>query len=390
MSRLPRSGWKGAIAALLLLAGAAGPGWAQGDSEQKAKEARLKELRGQISRLKGDLQRTRGKYDSLLTELRAAEEHIGRLAASLAELDRKIDAQLRSLDELQGRQQRLSGQAAAERRHLAGQVKAAYAMGRQEYLKIMLNQEDPAAVGRVLTYYDYLNRTRSERITAILETLRELERLQQSIDVETEQLRFARDRQASEKEQLEASRRERSNLLARLKKEIAGKDQRLKQMLTDERALAELVEALAAALQDIPEHPQGQKPFAQLRGALPWPAHGPLLAGFGEPRNVGDIRWQGVLIGAAGGSDVRAVSHGRVAFADWLRGYGLLLILDHGDGYMSLYGHNQTLFKELGDWVAPGEVVARVGDTGGQERSALYFEIRHDGKPANPARWCRR
>ena len=148
--------------------------------------------------------------------------------------------------------------------------------------------------------------------------------------------------------------------------------------------------SLGELLADIPQSPSDARPFKQQKGKLPWPTSGPFLATFGEPRKQGGLTWNGVLISAKHGTPVRAISHGRVAFADWLQGFGFITIIDHGEGYMSLYGHNETLVKQAGDWVDAGEVIATSGDSGGQPMPGVYFEIRSRGKPVNPSRWCSR
>lgn len=378
-----------ALAALLLalppLVASAEP-----DAERETKKAELKRLRDRIDALRGDLAKVRGEHDTLRDELRSSEQRIASLARNLKQLDEQLREQGRKLAGLRDEQRTLTRQVADQRRHLGGQVRAAYAIGRQEQLKILLNQEDPARLGRMLTYYDYLNRARTERIAALLVTLDRLAVVERAIADETRTLDGLRDRQLAEKANLEEGRRSREQVLAKLRKELASKDRRLKRMLADEQELKALIEALAQALSDIPADLGGGEPFGKLRGRLRWPTDGKLLVSYGAPRSVGDLRWQGVLIGGREGQAVRAVSHGRIAFADWLRGYGLIVIIDHDDGYMSLYGHNQAAYKEVGDWVQAGEVIATVGNTGGQERAGLYFEIRHNGRPTDPIRWCRR
>ena len=273
---------------------------------------------------------------------------------------------------------------------VASQVRAAYAMGRQEYLKILLNQENPATVGRVVTYYDYLNKARSERIDSLGKTIKQLEQVRNEVEAETRRLSELREKRRQEKLALEQSRQEREQVIAQLKHEINSQDKRLAGMLQDEQQLKALIRALADALEDIPAEPGNRKPFGTLKGKLKWPARGPVLISYGSPRKLGKLRWQGVMIGAREGQEVHAVAGGRVAFADWLRGYGLMIIIDHGDGYMSLYGQNQSLYKETGDWVEAGEAIASVGDSGGVDQVGLYFEIRKDGHPTDPVRWCRR
>jgi len=359
-------------------------------SERAAKEAELKQLRERISALQHKLQQVRGRYDELRNELRKTERRIGKLNNTLRDLKLELARRNQRLDSLRGREHELRQTVLQQQDYLAGQVRAAYAMGRQEYLKILLNQESPSTVGRVVTYYDYLNKARSERITSLGKTINELERVRNEVEAETRRLSELREQRRKEKQSLEQSRSRRERVVAQLKKEINSQDKRLAGMHQDEKQLKDLIRALADALADIPEEPGNRKPFGTLKGKLKWPAKGPLLVSYGSQRKLGKLRWQGVMIGAQQGQEVHAISRGRVAFADWLRGYGLLIIIDHGDGYMSLYGHNQSLYKETGDWVEAGEAIASVGDSGGVDRVGLYFEIRKNGHPTDPVRWCRR
>ncbi len=354
------------------------------------RQAELEQLRQRIAALQDELNVERGRYDTLLGDLRKVEQRIGRTSAAIKKLKKQLREQESKLDELQQRRKELQASIVEQRRHLAGQIRASYAMGRQEYFKILFNQEDPSAVGRTLTYYDYLNRARSERIATLNTTVEELEQVRIELDRETSRLRQLREEREQERRSLEGSRKEREGVVTKLKQEIQGKDQQLNGLLADERELRSLLRALTEVLDDIPAAPGDHKPFATLKGKLKWPTRGQRLVAYGAPRKVGKLRWNGVVIAGKEGQDVRAVSHGRVAFADWLRGYGLLLIIDHGDGYMSLYGHNQSLYREVGDWVEKGDTIAALGNSGGLDRSALYFEIRKDGKPTDPIRWCRR
>ena len=244
-------------------------------------------------------------------------------------------------------------------------------------------------MGRVVAYYDYLNRARSRRIARLERDLGALEAVQVRIAEEKAELEQARAEQARKKAALEAGRKERRQVVVRLEARLEDKGEQLESMLADKAELEKLIKALRRALDDIPPEVGQTEPFAKRRGRLPWPVEGPIAKRYGAPRSVGGLRWQGVVIRAGAGEAVHTVSHGRVAFADWLRGYGMLLIVDHGDGFMSLYGHNQSLLKEAGDWVQAGEVVAMVGSSGGRQRDGLYFEIRKDGRPRDPARWCR-
>jgi len=359
-------------------------------SERQAKEAELKQLRTHIAALQKELELVRGRYDSIRIELRETERKIGDTSRKLKEVGASLRKQQAKLSKLQQREGKLKQSVVVQRQHLGSQIRASYAMGRQEYLKILLNQENPATVGRIITYYDYLNKARSERIHNLNKTLSELEQVRAEVEAETKRLTALRDERQQQRDALSASRKVREQIIRKLRAEINDKDKRLNGMLHNEEELKSLLDALSAALEDIPAEPGNRKPFGKLKGKLMWPTKGPLVIRYGSPRKVGKLTWQGVMIGASSGQEVHAVSYGRVAFADWLRGYGLLIIIDHGDGYMSLYGHNQSLYRETGDWVEPGELIATVGDSGGQEKPGLYFEIRKNGKPADPVRWCHR
>lgn len=374
------------LAALLVIA--TPPLLASG--ERSTREAQLKQLRERIGDLRSELGQVRTHYDKLRVELRDTERRIGKVTRNLAELDGKLANQKRKLSRLKQRQGALDQSIINQRSYLSGQIRASYMMGRQEYFKILLNQEDPATLGRITAYYDYLNRARSERIGEIESTLLELDRIRGQLITETETLGQLRKQRATEKRELEKGRKERQVVVGKLKREISSRDKQLEGLLIDERELQNLLQALSEALEDIPAEPGEHKAFGQLKGALSWPSRGPLIVRYNSLRKTAKLRWQGVMIKNKEGAPVRAISHGRIAFADWLRGYGLLLIIDHGDGYMSLYGHNQSLFKETGDWVEAGEQIATVGNSGGFDKVALYFEIRENGQPTNPGRWCKR
>lgn len=363
------------------LAGAAPPA--------AAKAAELKQLRGRIERMRRALGADRGRRNRLRGDLRKVEQTIGRVARSLQQTQHQIRKTNQRLQTLGQQRQQLTQGLAADRRLLARQLRASYIIGRQEELKLLLNQSDPARVQRALVYYGYLNRARTARIHTALDQLHRLQAVQTAISERQNRLQQLRSTQQQQKSLLEDTRAARKKVLAHLNAQIADKNQRLKGMERNEQNLERVLHALDRALADTPIPPQLSRPFAALKGRLPWPVRGRVLERYGRPRGVGTLRWRGMLIAAPAGTPVHAISHGRVAFADWLRGYGLLIIIDHGHGFMTLYGHNQSLYKDVGEWVEPGDLIASVGDSGGQSDSALYFEIRRQGHPLNPASWCR-
>ena len=268
-------------------------------------------------------------------------------------------------------------------------MRAAYLMGRQERLKILLNQQDPATVSRVMVYYDYLSRARVQKMVQIQTDIQRLAETEEIIGEQESVLSELRVEQQKELAELRRSQDKRQAVLVALTRELSDQGEQLSRLQSDERELRTLLGGIEEALADIAvEHPQ-QLAFSGQRGRLAWPADGRLVNRFGAAR-LGSLVWDGVMISAPEGQEVRAIHHGRVAFADWLRGFGLLLIVDHGDGFMTLYGHNRSLFKEAGDWVEVDEPIALVGSSGGRKSSGVYFGIRHHGRPIDPTQWCRR
>ncbi len=260
--------------------------------------------------------------------------------------------------------------------------------GRQERLKLLLSPEDPASLGRLMVYYQYFNDNRLTRIESVEEHLRELSAIADQTRQETARLQRLENERAAELASLEQARNERAEVVAALNARIASSSQDIERLQAEETALVTLIKELSEALAEFPV--ASQEPFGQLKGKLAWPVAGRKLAGYGQSRAGPRLKWNGVLIGADSGTPVRAIAHGRVAFSDWLSGLGLIVIIDHGDNYLSLYAHNGTLTREAGDWINAGDVVATVGDTGGQARAALYFEMRRNKKPMNPGPWFRK
>lgn len=351
-------------------------------------EQQLDKLRREIGSLRTELEQAHKSKLTAEDQLRVTEKSIGKITALLRTLDKNIERQDREIASLSQRQQRLQDNIERHKDTLAKQVRATYLLGKQPYLKLLLNQQQPQKLARTMTYFNYYSRAKVTQINQLNGELNELQQLKQAIQTANAQIEHDKTEKLTEKQNLEAFHRQRVTLLASLNKDINSKDARLKHLLEDEQRLTALVQHLQSDV--IPEQPITKQPFAESKGSLLWPVQGPLLAKFGNKRNIGQLKWQGVMISSAAGSEVRAVSHGRVAFADWFRGFGLLIILDHGNGYMSLYGHNDSLYKEQGDWVEANEVIARVGPGSSKLGSGLYFELRHNGKPINPLRWCKK
>jgi septal ring factor EnvC (AmiA/AmiB activator) len=293
------------------------------------------------------------------------------------------------LRELEQEQTEVERDLDAERRALAGQLRAAYVNGREEQLKLLLNQEDPSGFGRMLAYYGYFGRARAERIASISEKLERLERLGDEVATETARLLELEQRQQQELASLDVAKDDRGKAVAAIERDIKNRGGEIKRLQSQASALERLVVELRKALEAKPV--ARQAPFEPLRGKLPWPVQqGKVLARYGQPRAGGSLRWQGMLIGTDRGARVRAPYPGLVVYADWLPGMGLMMVLDHGGGYMSLYGHNEEIFRKPGDRVDAGEVISSVGDSGGNNQPALYFEVRRGRVPVDPENWLKK
>ena len=360
------------------------------DSKSEDRDtARLELLQKRIKAIRQNLDKARRQHSRLQTDLRSMDRSIGRINQKLRQLRSRQQSAETKLHKALQQQQRLQQKIAKARLILASQIRASYIMGRQEQLKIVLNQGNPSTVQRALVYYDYLNRSRVQQIRDINDQITDLKRLEAEITAERATLKVLAEQQSQQKSELLQTRQSRQQILTKLAREIDTDDKKLARMLEDEKQLQEVLKAVES-LGDITHQELQDKPMAARKGKLPWPAAGRIRKHFGKPRASGGLKWSGVVIDAKSGANIKAIARGRVAFTDWLRGYGLLLIVDHGDGFMSLYGHNQSVFKEIGEWVEAGEVVASVGSSGGQSDYQLYFELRRNGKPVNPTVWCRR
>ncbi|MCB1730763.1 MAG: peptidoglycan DD-metalloendopeptidase family protein [Halieaceae bacterium] len=370
----------------LVIAGPVG-GQSEQASEQETR-ARLERLQRDIKEINAEISRDNQRKGKLQEQLRQAEVALGALQRDIAANQRAIAASEAELDGLQAQRVDLEQARNAQQARIALELKTAWQMGQQGQVKVLLNQEDPHTVARAMAYYQYFFRARNELVGQYRETLEDLRVLEERIAGTLDQLAAQQAELEQQQAQLVTAQAAREATVASLSTSIESKAEKLKQLEQDRKELEKLLEAIARAVADL-EVPEHYQPFKAARGKMPWPLATKRVNNFGRPRNEGKMRWQGVTIPAREGSKVNAIHHGRVVYADWLRGSGLLLIIDHGDGYMSLYAHNQSLLREVGEWVKAGTPISTVGNSGGQEQAALYFEIRHQGKPVNPASWCR-
>ena len=369
---------------------AALPALAQNDGAAlaKIKERELEDVRDQISELKESMDQSAASRDQVTGELQVAEVEISEKRIRLKELQRERDFSTKRKAELDEKIAQREAELGRETGQLSEQVRAAYMSGSQERVKLLLNQRDPATLGRLLSYYEYFNDFRAGNIQVVNGHIAELATLRSQVAAEEARLVGLAKQRYGELTQLNTAQQTRQSLLTRLKGRMATESKEIEQLAAQEKDLTRLIDELTSILSDYPI--SSENPFSEHKGRLTWPVAGTLLHDFGQPRVSDRLKWNGVVLAAPRGREVRVVYHGRVVFSDWLAGLGLLVIVDHGEGYMTLYGYNETTMKNAGDWVAPGDVIATVGDSGGQARSALYFELRKGTQPLNPRQWITR
>ncbi|PRH82306.1 murein hydrolase activator EnvC family protein [Arenimonas caeni] len=380
-----------ALALALCLGALAAPAAAQ-DADRAKKEAaaqqRLEQLRRQIRDITAEQRKLEGERSAATRDLRAADARVGEAVRALRRTEAGIATTETELAGLHRRRDELEAGLSGQREALAALVRSAYALGRHEQLKLLLAQDRVADLSRVLAYHRYFQADRKERIEGLVDELRELAAVVRQIQDQRDVLEAARAAQQADLATLEAQRGERAGLVATLEAGFKDRAARLAALGRDEAGVLKLLEQLRDAVADIPRQVDDNRPFASRRGQLGRPLAGSVLAAFGGrlPDGRGSDGW---LVAGTAGAEVRAVAPGRVAFSDWLKGYGLLTIVDHGDGWMSLYAFNDALLKDVGDWVRAGDPLATVGSSGGQGRPALYFELRRNGQPQDPKPWFR-
>ena len=371
------------------LAVAAMPALAQpADREKKeaAAEQQLQTLRQQIKAITAEQRKLDGERSDASKSLREADAQVGEAVRALRRTEAGIATTEVELRDLQQQQARLEAGLSEQREALAALVRSAYALGRHEQLKLLLAQDRMADLARVLAYHRYFQADRQERITGLLGELQALAAVARRIQDQRDVLAAALIQQQADLDALEAQRADRAKVLAGLEAGFKDRAARLAALGRDEKTVLKLLEQLRDAVADIPRQVDDTRPFASRRGQLGRPLAGSVLAAFGGKLPDGRSS-DGWLVAGTAGAEVRAVAPGRVAFSDWLKGYGLLVIVDHGDGWMSLYAFNDALLKDVGDWVRAGDPLATVGSSGGQGRPALYFELRRNGQPQDPKPW---
>jgi septal ring factor EnvC (AmiA/AmiB activator) len=345
------------------------------------------------------LSEQKDRLQSLLSDI---DKHYGETAADLKKLQVRIEQKRESLDKI--RQDIDDHQSDVQKisKELGEQMRLAYAMGQKEKLKLLFNQENHALSGRMMVYFNYFNKDRLKKLVDLEAAVKQLDELDKQKQAETIVLEQDLESKKSEQAALSEARNQRNDLLAQIGTDSSSAEQQLSQLQESENRLRGLMSSLSASEKKLsvdaeqpkqlststPNTNDSNADFLSLKGKLPWPVAGKLAHKFGSARTEGT--WDGVLIDANEGVDIKSVTRGKVVFAEWLRGYGLLIIIDHGQGYMTLYAFNQSLYKQIGDMVEAGDVIASVGQSGGRNKAGLYFGIRSKGVPIDPIEWCRK
>ena len=356
-------------------------------SEETDVENELSALRETLKNIETTWRASRTALSKTEQALSRADAAVSRQVAELRRTEQREAETQTQIDLLMGHKGELIQQRDEEMLQVKLHIRAAARMGATSPLKVMLNQEDPNSVARVARYFGYFAEARLASTRALEATLAELADSEVQLLEETKALAEQREIARVQRDELQGKRADARTIVARYTAEFDSIDTRLSQLRANEQDLIDLLESLRASIFDIGQ-PNEVVPFASRKGQLALPLEGPLIKRFGELRPEGRVKWTGVLIEAELGTPVKAIHYGRVVFADWLRGFGLLMIISHDDGYMSLYGHNQVLLVEPGEWVNPGQIIGETGTSGGQPLPTTYFEIRAAGQPIDPLLWC--
>lgn len=397
------------IASLLILVLALAPAVA-GAATTTANQAQdeLKELRGRISAMQKKLAAAEESKSEASDALRESEQAISEANRELRDLNRQARDSGAKLGSLRKTSQDTKTRMQSQQEMLGRMLRRQYLQGEPDALRLVLARENPNDMARQLHYLAYIARARAQLVDGLRRNLAELDRLTREIAEEAEAIARIAKEQATQKKRLENEKRARAQVLTKVSRDIRAQQQQIRVMQNNENRLTRLIDQLTRLVQQQPQRTQkpvqGGKPrtrndtvpadtgggaFAAMRGTLALPVRGELGGRFGSPRSDGGITWKGVYIAARSGDDVKAVAGGRVVYADWLRGFGNLLIIDHGDSYMTLYANAEALLKQVGDSIRGGDTIATVGNSGGNAESGLYFEMRHAGKPFDPLTWVK-
>lgn len=354
-----------------------------------ADSADLEKIRQKISKAQERVADIRSELSRGQSQLRDAEKRAAKISAALRTIRRQERGLLASLDKLDRERRVLEQRAERQSLALAQDMRSAWQLGQASPLKAWLTADDPQRAARLARYYEYVQRDRSNRLDSFRATRAQLYASRLQIAARRQELAKAREELTGRQQEARAASAERRSAVQQLAGELKSGQATLERLRADEAALKRVLDTAREAFRDIPPQAVGSS-LRERRGKLRWPVAGRITAAYNSPLAEGKLRLNGIIIAAAEGNEVSAVHHGRVVYADWLRGYGLLVIVDHGDGFLTIYGHNQSVLRTVGDWVKEGEPLATVGSTGGRSTPGLYFELRANGEPADPLLWLRR
>lgn len=360
-------------------------------AQQAKTEEKLSSVKNEIKKAKLSIEQKAQQLQALQQQLKASDIAIATSAKKLRTTQANLVQTRTAIAQAQQELDKLNNKKKQQSDALSGQLKAAYSTGQHDYIKMLLNQKDAGTVQRNITYYQYLNNARMQQIDVFEQTITDIKKVTAQQQARAAELNILLADQQAQQNQLKQEQNTRKTTLTQINASIDTSKKRLAQLEQQEKNLQETIVKMQqeAARRAIAENNTIELTgLAKLRKRLNWPTKGKIRYSFGKQKQ-GHLRWKGVLLTAPVGRTVTTIYQGRVLFADWLKGYGLVTVIDHGKGYMSLYGHNQTLLKKVGDIVETGEPVALVGQSGGQNYPGLYFEIRHKGKAVNPKLWCK-
>lgn len=357
--------------------------------DKSVKEKQLKTLLGKIDKLQQAIDVKEDSKSRYIKQLKTIERSVGKVNLKIRKIDDQIKTKKAELAALRATRLEHQRRLSRENEYLAQQVYSAFTLGSQEKVKLLFSQQKPQTLQRNLVYYQYFSNARVALINTVqtsIDKIIETEGLirQAQLDLQNNQQALA-----AQREQLKKDLGKRRTIITSLDKQLKSQGGNLSRLEDEATQVQNLIKSIQEIFNEAPDVEVSRKAFAKLKGKLAWPVDGKVRRLYGRNKPLSNLRWQGVVIEAKSGSQVMAVSHGRVAFADWLRGLGNLIIIDHGNSYLSLYGHNESLFKGAGEWVEAGEVISSIGSSGGQKKPGLYFEIRKKGKPQNPTGWCK-
>jgi len=372
-----------------------------GSTAHATQQEELENLRQRISALQQDFDKTNESKSEVIEALRESERNISSSNRKLNDLAQQQKSASHALEQLQQQSAQLDKDMQNEQLLLSKLLYQQYLGGKQEYLKLLLNNHDPNQVARELQYYDYIARTRADWVKSLRGKLLKVKMISDQAKLKSKEIAALQTEEHSQRQHLENEKGLRQQTLAKFSIQLKQQRREIGRLQHDENRLSQLVEKLAKMLshpsnstlahnEKLPVNTFDGNPFALLKGKLSLPVKGHISNKFGTARPDSHVLWKGLFVRAAANQAVKSVASGRVVFADWLRGFGNLLIIDHGNGYMSLYGNNETLFKQVGDVLHGGDTIASVGNSGGNEESGLYFELRHEGNPLDPVKWIAR